>query len=216
MSPLNLYPSTNIEPHSHLDVYGVICVKNCTHAHTFWTGHELLILHEVSLKFYKYFMRSVQTFMITEVLHDSFIDVRVFYPDTSSNRTSTPTAMAVCNRWTGLDYWTDLCTEISLRMHSPKFGNVYYHFSVNCVLSVWPQFIPNSVVVPPDLQCHLLPEHKHWLYVIILVFCNTISPSIMFAPFHQSSMVIKVQSQSSYIAPGWHTHKQNKYTKHYS
>lgn len=36
-------------------------------------------------------------------------------------------------------------------MPQSRFGNVYYHCSVNCVMSVWPQFIPCSVVVPPDL-----------------------------------------------------------------
>ena len=46
-----------------------------------------------------------------------------------------------------------------------RFGNVYYHCSVACVMAVWPTFIPSSVLVPMEVQSKLLPEHKHWLYV---------------------------------------------------
>ena len=46
-----------------------------------------------------------------------------------------------------------------------RFGNVYYHCSVACVMAVWPCFIPSSILVPFEVQSRLLLEHKTWLYV---------------------------------------------------
>ena len=40
-----------------------------------------------------------------------------------------------------------------------RFGNVYYHCSVSCVMAV----IPSSVVIPVEVRSKLLPEHNHLL-----------------------------------------------------
>ena len=45
-----------------------------------------------------------------------------------------------------------------------KFGNVYYHASVTCIVSVWPSFVPTSLLVPSGLRANLKREHKDWLY----------------------------------------------------
>ena len=50
-------------------------------------------------------------------------------------------------------------------VHLPqtRFGNVYYHSSISCVRSVWPSFLPNSVVVPEYIWPRLLLDHKNML-----------------------------------------------------
>ena len=40
-----------------------------------------------------------------------------------------------------------------------RFGNVYYHCNVSCVMAIWPTFNPSSVVVSMEVQSKLLPEH---------------------------------------------------------
>ena len=47
-----------------------------------------------------------------------------------------------------------------------RFGNAYYHCNSACVMSVWPSFIPTSVVVPVhvEVQSKLLPQHKEFLF----------------------------------------------------
>ena len=44
-----------------------------------------------------------------------------------------------------------------------RFGIVYYHCSISCVRSVWPSFLPNSVVVPEYIWPRLLLHHKNML-----------------------------------------------------
>ena len=44
-----------------------------------------------------------------------------------------------------------------------RFGNVYYHCSISCVRSVWPFFLPNSVIVPEYIWPRLLLDHKNML-----------------------------------------------------
>ena len=51
-----------------------------------------------------------------------------------------------------------------------RFGNVYYHCNVACIMAIWPTFIATSVVVPPEIQHKLLPEHKHFIYATFGVF----------------------------------------------
>ena len=50
-----------------------------------------------------------------------------------------------------------------------RFGNVYYHCNVACIMAIWPTFIATSVVVPPDIQHNLLSEHKHFIYATFRV-----------------------------------------------
>ena len=46
-----------------------------------------------------------------------------------------------------------------------RYGNVYYHCCISCVVAVWPSFIPSSVIVPHDMMPCLQPEHKEWLHI---------------------------------------------------
>ena len=45
-----------------------------------------------------------------------------------------------------------------------RYGNVYYHCCVSCVVAVWPSFIPSSqVVIPSDVSSRLQLSHTDWL-----------------------------------------------------
>ena len=44
-----------------------------------------------------------------------------------------------------------------------RFGNVYYHCSVNCISAVWPSFFPSLVIVPPHMHAKLDHVHKQWI-----------------------------------------------------
>lgn len=33
-----------------------------------------------------------------------------------------------------------------------RFGNVYYHCNITCIMAIWPSFIPSTVVVPVEVQ----------------------------------------------------------------
>ena len=55
-----------------------------------------------------------------------------------------------------------------VRKHN-RFGNAYYHCNSACVMTIWPTFIPTSVVVPVEVQSKLLPQHK-FLLILALLF----------------------------------------------
>ena len=51
-----------------------------------------------------------------------------------------------------------------------RYGNVYYHCNLVCVMAVWPAFIASLVVVSLEMQSKLLPEHKHFIYSTFGIF----------------------------------------------
>ena len=46
-----------------------------------------------------------------------------------------------------------------------RFGNVYYHCNVACILSRCPGFTPSMLVIPPTMLVQLLPVHTTFLQV---------------------------------------------------
>ena len=50
------------------------------------------------------------------------------------------------------------------RLPESRFGNAYYHVSVQCITARWPMFFPGHVIVPVDVQSRLLPQHKLLLF----------------------------------------------------
>ena len=51
-----------------------------------------------------------------------------------------------------------------------RFGNVYYHCNIHCVRTVWPHFLPSSVVIPSSVSLRLLAEHHSFLYTTFGIY----------------------------------------------
>jgi hypothetical protein len=54
-------------------------------------------------------------------------------------------------------------TSPTTNLPDSRFGNAYYHANPACIMSKWPSFLPQSLLISQEVKNQLQPEHKSLL-----------------------------------------------------